>query len=310
MLVVAALGGNAVLRPGQAGSFAEQRRNVATAARQLARLAARGADLVIVHGNGPQVGEALLRVELAADRVPPLPLASLVAQTQAHLGTLIQLALQREFRRHRIDRPVAALVTHVLVDPSDPAFERPTKPIGRFFPDLATARRSTRDPRARWQEFPGLGWRRVVPSPAPHAVLELPVIRRLVAAGVCVIAAGGGGVPVAGDDLEPVAAVVDKDAAACLLAVGLRADRLLILTAVPGVALDYGRPGQRFLRRVRVDELRRHLDDGRFEEGSMAPKVRAACRFVSERGCPSAIAALGHAEAAFEERAGTLVLPR
>lgn len=309
MLIVVALGGNAILRPGEAGTTAEQERNVDLAAEQLADLVARGADLIVTHGNGPQVGNAMLRNEMAAAELPPLPLATCVAQTQGQIGTMIELALRRSFRRRRIDRPVATLVTHVVVDRDDPGFVQPSKPVGRLYPDLQAARLTDRDPDAVWMEVPGTGWRRVVASPAPREILELDTVRSL-AGRACVIAAGGGGIPVCREEsgaLRPVPAVVDKDAASSLLARALRADLFLILTAVPGVALNFGRPDQQFLRELTVPQLRAYQQQGQFGQGSMAPKVQAACEFVASTGRPCVIGSLLEAHAALEGRSGTRI---
>lgn len=304
-----ALGGNAILRPGQQGTIAEQTRNVELAAEQLADLVAAGVDVVVTHGNGPQVGDALLRNELAASALPPLPLSSLVAQTQGQIGTMVELALRRAFLRRRLDRPVITVLTHARVDRQDPAFSEPSKPVGRFYPDLQTARLTDRDPEAVWHEVPGTGWRRMVPSPTPLEILEVDVIRALVRRA-CVIAAGGGGIPVCREgsgDFRPVAAVIDKDATSSLLAVALRADVLLILTAAPAVALNFAQAGQRYLREASVAELREYMRAGHFGRGSMAPKVQAACDFVTATRGRCTIAGLLEARAALDGRAGTRI---
>ena len=274
MSTVVALGGNALMRPGERGTAAEQLANLrraVVALRPLLRATADG--LVITHGNGPQVGNELIRQERAAEEVPPLPLWLAVAQTQAEIGALIAAEL-----RTAVDRELACVLTHVRVAPEDPAFDRPTKPFGPFY----TATEAERLHRERGWELAAdanRGHRRVVPSPAPLEVIELPTIRGVVAAGAIAIACGGGGIPVVrrGERLVGVDAVIDKDRASALLASELRAEQLVILTEVPAVYESFGEPAQRELRAIGRDEAEALLPQ--LAEGSMRPKVEAALAF-------------------------------
>ena len=298
MRVVAALGGNALLRRGQPASADAQRRNVEGAARALAPLA-RAHDLVVTHGNGPQVG--LLALQSAAyTGVAPYPFDVLGAESEGMVGYLLEQALRNELP----DRQIAALLTQVLVDPADSAFASPSKPIGPVY-DRETAQRLAVE-RSWSVDRDGQGWRRVVPSPEPQSVVELDTVSTLVELGVLVICAGGGGIPVAKDAtgrLHGVEAVIDKDLSAALLALELKADALLLLTDVEAIEVGYGTPGARPLRHTTAGELAA-LD---LPAGSMGPKADAASRFVAAGGGLAAIASLNNAGAALEGRAGTTV---
>jgi carbamate kinase len=298
-LTVIALGGNALMQPGQRGTAAEQRENLAATFRAIGPLLHDG-PFVITHGNGPQVGNELLRQELGSAEAPPLPLYVAVAQTQAEIGALVVAELEPA-----AGRPVAVVVTRVEVDREDPAFTNPTKPVGPFY-DSQRAE-LLRDERG-WtvREDAGRGWRRVVPSPRPLRVLELDAIRTLLTSGIAVVAVGGGGVPVVSEDgrHDGIDAVIDKDHASALLAIGLGAKRLVILTQVPAVYEYFGTDEQRA-----VETLRPGADDGiveRLPAGSMRPKVEAALRFVSETGGEALITS---AEALQQGEHGTRVLP-
>jgi carbamate kinase len=300
-LIVAALGGNAILRAGERGTLQEQVAHIRTAAVQLAALCAEGSELLLVHGNGPQVGNLLAQQEEARALAPPMPLDVCVALSQGMIGYL----LQRELGRI-VGRPVTTLLTQVVVDPADPAFDCPTKPVGRFFSaDEARALTAGRG----WAvgEDAGRGWRRLVPSPRPLRVVELAAIRSLLAAGHLVIACGGGGIPVtpAGEGVE---AVIDKDQAALLLAEQLRADALLFLTGVSQVHLDWGKPTQRAVGRLTAAEAEGCLRGGEFGSGSMAPKMEAAARFARSGG-RAVVTSLEEACAALRGEAGTAVVP-
>lgn len=309
--VVLALGGNAIAPAGTAGTAAEQTAAVRAAMEQVARLIAKAdLELVITHGNGPQVGNLLIKNELARDIVPPMPLDWCVAQTQATIGFTVANTLGDALRAVGIERQVIPLVSRVLVDAEDPAFGAPHKPIGPHLSDEAEVAAR----RAEGVSFVSTsrGWRRVVASPEPSASLDLATVRLLLTDGSVVIANGGGGVPTvrASDgSLEGIEAVIDKDLAGAMLAVELSADRLAILTDVPGVAVDYGTPDERWLEEVTVEELRRHAATGVFSVGSMGPKVEAACRFVEATGGTAVIARLEEALDAIEGRVGTRVLP-
>jgi carbamate kinase len=291
---VVALGGNALIGPGERGTAAEQLGNLRATATALAAALDFDERVVITHGNGPQVGNELLRQERAADEAPPLPLWLAVAQTQAEIGALVEATFPP---------PVACVLTHVRVDPDDPAFARPTKPIGPFYPE-DRARELERERGWRVVHDSGRGWRRVVPSPEPLEVVELPAIQALLESGSTVVACGGGGIPVAdGEGLRGIDAVIDKDRASALLASALRADRLLILTAVPAVARGFGTPDQQELRELGVaeaDELAPKL-----AEGSMRPKVEAAAAFVRATGGEALITSAEALSEALAGRAGT-----
>jgi carbamate kinase len=284
-IAVVALGGNALTRAGQAGTYDEMMANAAAMAMAVNDVLEAGWRVVIVHGNGPQVGNLAIQQEAArrhesAAMVPAQPLAVLGAMTQGLLGSL--LARSIDLLRGR--GTAAALVTHVIVDPADPAFGAPSKPIGPFF-EPAEAQRLARLGGWVVQPDSGRGYRRVVASPHPAGVIEIDALRALVDAGHLVIAAGGGGIPVlAADTCRPVDAVIDKDRAACLIAGQLGARALLLVTAVDQVMLDYGTPQQSSLGTITADEAARHLAAGQFPPGSMGPKIEAALRFLAEGG--------------------------
>ena len=289
MMLVVALGGNAILRKGQRGTPEEQWLNVTRAARLIVN-ATDNDNVVVTHGNGPQVGYLLEAMEAAADRYPRQSLDIAVAMTQGWLGYLLAHALDEALRAREAGRGVAAVITRVLVDPNDPAFRNPTKPIGAYY-TAEEAARLAREKGWVFREDPRGGYRRVVPSPRPLEVLEAPLIAKLAASGYYVVAVGGGGIPVVRDpsgSLKPVEAVIDKDLASSLLARQVRADRLVILTDVPGVAVNYGKPGERWLDELRAGEARRLLEAGEFPPGSMGPKVQASIEFV-EATCKDAI---------------------
>jgi carbamate kinase len=299
LTTVVALGGNALIRPGDRGTAAEQSARLREAAHALDPLLAERR-LVITHGNGPQVGNELLRQERAADEVPPLPLYLAVAQTQAEIGAIIQAELGPV-----AGRPVACLLTRVVVAESDPAFERPTKPIGPFY----SAERARVLERERgWtvvDEHPR-GWRRAVPSPVPLQIVELDQVRALLDAGALPVACGGGGIPVVRRDggFHGVDAVIDKDRASALLAVGLGADRLVILTDVAAVKRDFGKPGEAEVRELSLAEAQALIPE--VAEGSMRPKLEAAVA-MARAGGEAIITALERVEDALAGRAGTRV---
>jgi carbamate kinase len=298
MRIVIALGGNALLRRGEPAEAAVQRRNVATAVAAIADLAAEH-EVIVTHGNGPQVGLLALQGD-AYDAVAPYPLDVLGAESEGQIGYL----LDQELVNALGGRPVATLLTQVIVDRDDPAFAHPTKPIGPVY-DRATAERLAAE--RGWTIAPdGAHHRRVVPSPEPRAIVELETLRLLVEAGVLVVCVGGGGIPVAVDRegrLSGVEAVIDKDLAAALLARGLKADALLLLTDVPVVEAEWGTPGARAIPRASPEELRQLS----FAGGSMGPKVEAACRFVETTRGIAGIGALAHAREILAGDLGTLI---
>lgn len=306
---VLALGGNAIAPAGTAGTAEEQGINIARTMKAVAELIAEGQQVVLTHGNGPQVGNVLLKNELARDVVPPVPLDWCVAQTQATIGFTAASALTWELEQRGITRPVVPVVSRVLVDLDDPAWQHPSKPIGPYVDeDRARAREATDG--QQFVEQGERGWRRVVPSPAPIRSMELAAIELLIDDGAIVIANGGGGIPVVDDGgpVRGVEAVIDKDLAGAVLAEELQADLFVVLTDVPGIAIDYGTPAQRWLDQVTVDELRAHATDGQFSAGSMGPKVEAVCRFVERTGGRAVVAALDDAVRALHGDAGTQVV--
>lgn len=300
MTAVVALGGNALMRPGERGTAAEQRANLREACAALRPLLAEP-QLVVTHGNGPQVGNELLRHERAADEAPPLPLYLAVAQTQAEIGALLASELEAA-----AGRLVACLLTRVLVAEDDPAFEEPTKPVGPFY-DEERAHELERERGWTVVHDSGRGWRRVVPSPAPLEVIELEAVRALLGSGTIAVACGGGGIPVTrrGPQLAGLDAVIDKDRASALLARELGADRLVILTEVPAVYRGFGTGQQEELRELSAAEAQELLPG--LAAGSIGPKVEASIDFVRATGHEALItspAALGHA---LESRAGTRI---
>lgn len=279
---VIALGGNALTAEGQQGTYAEQFENAVAMAHSIGDLLDAGWRVAVVHGNGPQVGNLAIQQELGRNEVPAMPLFALDAMTQGQLGSLLAIALYRVCPgRH----PIVATLSHVTVDLDDPAFARPTKPIGPFF----TAEHARELQAARgWTmaEDAGRGYRRVVPSPMPQGFVEIRAVRQLLESGHLVVSGGGGGIPVGRRNgaWEGVDAVIDKDYAAAELAHELGADALVLVTGVDTVMLDFGLPSQRPLLCADVDEADKHLADGQFPEGSMGPKIRAATGFLRRGG--------------------------
>ncbi|HEX6507724.1 MAG TPA: carbamate kinase [Chloroflexota bacterium] len=284
--LVVAFGGNAILRSGQRGTLQEQRDNVRQMACELGRLLADGHRIVVTHGNGPQVGEIMLKSELARDTVPPLTLDVGGAMSQGQIGYLLQQEIGNYLARAGTPGSVCSVVTQVVVDPTDTAFNTTTKPIGRFY-SREESEGLAAERGWRMVEDAGRGYRRVVPSPMPQIIEEWHAVRTLVEAGVLVIAAGGGGIPVvreADGSLRGVEAVIDKDLSAQRLATLVGARTLVLLTEVDRVALDFGTPAQCSLEVVGLDEIKRHYAAGQFPAGSMGPKVRAGVNFLEAGG--------------------------
>lgn len=306
-VVVMAVGGNA-LAPSGLGPLPEQMERARQVAGHVVDLLGPERRLLIVHGNGPQVGALALAQEAVAREVPPQPLHVLGAMTQGQLGWLLCQAIGDALEARGAGRAVAAVVTQVVVDRDDPGFATPTKPIGPFF----SAGRARRLAEARdWDvaEDSGRGWRRVVASPVPREIIEWPQVRALLRDKQVVIACGGGGIPVVRgrDGLDGVEAVIDKDLAAALVGGLVKAKTLLLLTGVEQVFLDFGTPDERSISAMRVDEARRHMEDGQFPAGSMGPKVDAAIRFVEAGGREAIITSLAATADAMAGRAGTRV---
>lgn len=307
-VAVVALGGNALAPAGERSGIHDQFRHTRESLGPIVDLAAAGWSVCVVHGNGPQVGDELVRNELARYDAPPLPLGVLVAATAGWIGYMIQQSLENALRRRKAPRLVATVVTQVEVDPHDPALSNPTKFIGREI-DPTRAQELKREGHVVKRDGHGR-LRRVVGSPRPLAIHELPVLKQLVDAGVVVIAVGGGGAPIYDHPRlgwEGLDAVVDKDLAAAVLARDLGADVLLILTDVDAVYADWGTPAQRPLRSLTTAEAERMDRDGQFGEGSMAPKIRAAVDFVRRTGGRAVITALSRGREALRGAAGTTI---
>lgn len=306
-VVVVALGGNALAPPGERATIGNQFRHARTSVGPVVELACQGWRLVIVHGNGPQVGDALIRNELARDVVEPLPLGVLVASTAGWIGYMLQQSLQNGLARRGVDRPVVTVMTQTLVASDDPGLAQPTKPIGPVISEAEVASLGERGIAAGRDG--GGRWRRLAPSPTPTAVVEAAVVRRLVNDDVIVIAGGGGGPPVVNSAgcHEGVEAVVDKDRVAALLARDLGAAALIILTNVDAVYRDWGTPRARPLRSLSLAEADRMVGSGELDEGGMRPKVEAATEFVRQGGGRAIIAHLRDGAAALGGEAGTII---
>lgn len=309
MKVLVALGGNAMTGPGGDASPDAQRRAIAGAAVHLADLVAAGQEVVVTHGNGPQVGNIMRKNELASVELPPVSLDWCGAQTQGTLGFTIVNRIEKELGARGIAKHVTALVTRAVVDPEDPAFDDPVKPIGSY-QDAAHAAAMTKLGQV-WKDFGERGWRRVVPSPDPVEILETPTVKLLTDAGWIVVAAGGGGIPVVPDETgyNGVSAVIDKDLSAARLALSVGADRLVIATDVPCAVAGFGTPDARDIGTVSASELRGIAGSGTFASGSMGPKVESVLRFVEGGGPMGVIAALDALPQAVAGTTGTVVTP-
>ena len=305
--IVVALGGNAL-----GNTPTEQIQAVRKASEAIADLAKQGHEIIIGHGNGPQVGIINSAMSYAAEsgpRIPNMPFAECGAMSQGFIGYHLQQALNQELLRRRISKTVVSVVTQVLVDPQDPAFQEYTKPIGQFYTQ-EQAKRMAEESGYQFMEDAGRGWRRVVPSPSPQRIVELPAIRRMVQSGLLVIAVGGGGIPViqGEDGLKGVDAVIDKDRSCARLALELKADILMILTAVDHVCIHFGKPDQKSLGNLTKEEAKAYMDQGEFAKGSMEPKVEACLDFVSHLpGRMAVITSLESAGSALAEGVGTKI---
>jgi carbamate kinase len=285
-LVVIAIGGNSLITDSEHMSVVDQYRAAGETAANIAPIVNDGYRVVVTHGNGPQVGFILLRSELAKEALHQVPLANCVADTQGSIGMQIAQSLQNAFRQQGREQQVVAIVTQVVVDPEDPSFDKPTKPIGPFMTE-SEARQHAEDDGWAIAEDANRGWRRVVPSPTPIEIIELPAIHTLLDSGALVVAAGGGGIPVIvkpDGSLRPRPAVIDKDAASCLLAQRLGAKVLVFSTDVDRVSLNFGTPEQTEIDRMNAAQCRKHLDNGHFAAGSMRPKIEAALAFIKAGG--------------------------
>lgn len=316
MRVLLALGGNAMTAADGRARPEDQVAAARVAADAVAGLLARDVDVVITHGNGPQVGNLLVKNELAASVVPPVPLDWCGAQTQGTLGFVLTTALDAALAARGVDRRTAAVVTRTVVAADDPGFTDPTKPIGRYLPAEEAAVLAEHG--QIWSDRGARGWRRMVASPEPREIVDGPAIRALVDAGFVVVAGGGGGIPVvraADGTLSGVEAVIDKDLAAAVLARTVHADVLVVATDVPHAVLRYGTPSAEPLGVVGVEKMRAHAAEGHFAGGSMGPKIDAACRFVEQGGLRAVItdlehlAGIGHDPASGTGDHGTVIVP-
>ena len=308
MRVLLALGGNAMTGPDGSATPEAQGAAIGVAMESVAGLIAAGHEVVITHGNGPQVGNLLVKNELAASVVPPVPLDWCGAQTQATIGFTILNALEHSLAARVCERPVAAIVTRTRVAEDDPGFTHPTKPVGRFLPYEQA--RPLIEHGQLWEDRGEKGWRRIVASPEPVEVLETRTLLALIGAGYVVVAAGGGGIPVVRDAdgrVRGVEAVIDKDLTAALLARSVGADVLVIATDVDHAVIGYGTPQAEAIHTVGLEQMRRIADAGHFASGSMGPKVEAAMRFVEAGGARAVITALEHIEKAVTGNYGTVI---
>jgi len=308
---VVALGGNAITQPEIEDTIANQFANTRQSLDGIIDLIKAGYKLAISHGNGPQVGNAILRVELAAEKAPILPLGICVADTEGGMGYMIEQSLQNRLRQEGIDRPVVTIISQVVVDRNDPQFANPTKYIGQFYNE-EQARHFEQSRGWKMKEDADRGWRRVVPSPQPIAVVEAETIKSLIDSGTIVITVGGGGIPVSVDNegnYEGVDAVIDKDFASAVLARSINSECLIILTTVDRIALNFATDKQQFLNKITLSEAKKYLDQGHFPAGSMGPKVRAALQFIENGGQEVVITSIENAGRLQDNSIGTRIIP-
>ena len=285
-IALIAIGGNALLKEKEQGLQEEQLENARECAEMFANVIQAGYSLCVVHGNGPQVGNILIQQEMGANKIPPYTLDIADAMTQGSMGYMIERMLINRLRYIKHECPVSTVLTEVVVDKDDPGFENPTKPVGPFYTEFRAVELQKQK---KWhmKEDAGRGWRKVVPSPKPLEIIQLEAVKLLLEAGHCVIAGGGGGIPVIRDAsgfLVGVEAVIDKDRLSSLLAEQLGADTYVILTGVPKVAIDFGKPTQKWVSRMTVSEAKKHMADGQFPAGSMGPKIESAIAFIEGGG--------------------------
>jgi carbamate kinase len=309
-IALIAFGGNAILPNKQRGLQSEQMNNAKKAARLMIYIVKKGYDLIIVHGNGPQVGNLLIQMEESVTKIPPYSLEVCDAMTEGSMGFMLEIALTNELRKNSIDKEVATLITQVVVDREDPAFDNPSKPIGPFYSQY---RASMLKRQKNWNmiEDAGRGYRKVVSSPKPIDVVPKRIIRDLVHAGKIVVAAGGGGIPVIIDGnglFQGVEAVIDKDYAASLIAREAKAELFIILTNVSSVSLNYDKPDEKPISVMTVTEAKRYLAQGQFPPGSMGPKIEAAIEYIQNGGEKVIITSANHLKASLVNRSGTKII--
>ncbi len=309
-LALIAFGGNAMLTSDQKGTAREQYKNAKKAAALMVDIVKKGYELIIVHGNGPQVGNILLQMEAAANIVPPLPLDVCDAMTEGSMGYMLERALVNELRKQSIDKEVSTILTQVIVDKEDKAFRNPTKPIGPFYNDFR-AKKLKRENRWEMVEDAGRGFRRVVPSPKPIDIVPKKAIRALVEKGVIVVAAGGGGIPVFINSLgyvEGVEAVIDKDFASSLISKEAGVDLFIILTGVDRVVENFGKPNEKPLKKLTIAKAEKMLEEGQFPPGSMGPKISAAIEYIKGGGNEVLITSAEKLRSALIGRSGTRII--
>ena len=309
-IAVIAFGGNAILPGDQKGLQSQQMKKAQKAASLMIDVVKKGYDLIIVHGNGPQVGNLLIQMEEAVNKIPPFSLEVCDAMTEGSMGFMLEKALVNELRKNSIDKQVATLITQVVVDKEDPAFKNPTKPVGPFYSQYR-AQMLKREKKWAMIEDSGRGYRKVVPSPRPIDIVPKSILYDLIHSGKIIIAAGGGGIPVIinGRGLfQGVEAVSDKDFASSLIAREVKAGLFIILTNVSRVCLNFGSPEEIPLRTLTVTEAQKHLNEGQFPPGSMGPKIKAAIKYVQSGGKEVIITSANHLRAALINRSGTKVI--
>lgn len=310
-VALVAFGGNVIQKTGETGTIEQQQVNARGMCRQLVSVLKRGYELVVTHGNGPQVGNLLMQNELAQELVPDLPLDVLVAQTEGSLGYILQQELLNELRRNDIGKYVVTMITQVLVDADDPAFEKPTKPVGPFYSEAEAGKLIEKFRHWQIAEDSNRGYRRIVPSPMPQRVIQSKMIRSLVYAGNVVLALGGGGVPMTKDadgQYIGVEAVIDKDLSSAMLAAAIKADLYVILTGEERVCINFGSKDQQALERLTAEEARAYLDEGQFPPGSMGPKIRSALMYLGDGGQEVIITSPESLEKALDGAAGTRIV--
>lgn len=308
-IALIAFGGNAILPDNQRGLQSEQMKNAQKAARLMIHVAKKGYDLIIVHGNGPQVGNLLIQMEEAITKIPPFSIEVCDAMTEGSIGFMLEKAIFNELRKNSLDKEVATLITQVVVDRNDPAFENPTKPIGPFY-SKHRAQMLARQKKWKMVEDAGRGFRKVVPSPKPIDIIPKRVIRDLVRSGIIVITAGGGGIPVIinGRGLfQGVEAVIDKDYAASLIAREAKVDLFIILTNVERVYLNYGTQEEKAIHVMSTDQAQTYLSQGQFPPGSMGPKIKAAIEYIQNGGKEVLITSSNYLKASLINRSGTKI---
>lgn len=311
--IVVALGGNAIIKKGQEGTISEQFDNTMESMKRILPLIKAGHKIIITHGNGPTVGHMMVRVEAGLERAPYVPLGICVADSQGGLGYMIELCLYNTLLKSGIKKKIISLITPVLVSASDKSLQNPTKPIGSFYTKEEAEKIKKKHEDWVLKEDSGRGWRRVVASPIPLEIINKDVIKKMVDEGYVVIAAGGGGIPVihrTDGTLKGIPAVIDKDRTAAILARDVKADTLMILTAVDKVYLNYGSKKQKGLDKITVRQAKRYLKEGHFPEGSMGPKIEAAIEFLEQGGKEVIICALEKADLALNGKTGTKILKK